>query len=136
VQDEFDLEAPPVEEQRNGVYSVDGGIRVDYLEEVLGMQLPDEGFPTLGGRVFEQLQRRPKVGDEVRLGDFDARVLEVDGMRISRVLLTRVAGESDQEGEYGEPSRGAGEAGSDPDDRAANGRGAEDQPANGRFTGR
>jgi CBS domain containing-hemolysin-like protein len=90
VQDEFDLEAPPIEEQPDGSYSVDGSVRVDYLDESLGMQLPEEGFPTLGGRVFEQLQRRPHVGDEVRVGEFKARVTEVDGMRISRVLLTRV----------------------------------------------
>jgi len=88
VQDEFDLEAPLVEKQDDGSYSVDGGARIDVLEEMLGLELPEEGFPTLGGRVFEQLQRRPRVGDEVRLGNFMARVLEVDGMRICRVLLT------------------------------------------------
>jgi CBS domain containing-hemolysin-like protein len=90
VQDEFDLEAPPIEPQADRSYSVDGSTRVDYLEEALGMELPEEGFPTLGGRVFEQLQRRPRVGDEVRIGDFLARVTEVDGMRICRVLLTKV----------------------------------------------
>lgn len=90
VQDEFDLEAPPVESLEDGGYSVDGGARIDVLEEKLGLQLPEEGFPTLGGRVFEQLQRRPQVGDEVQLGNFKARVLEVDGMRICRVLLTPI----------------------------------------------
>jgi magnesium and cobalt exporter, CNNM family len=90
VQDEFDLEAPPIEPQGDGSFSVDGGARVDYLEEELGLELPEEGFPTLGGRVFEQLQRRPQVGDEVRIGDFSARVTEVDGMRIGRVLLTKI----------------------------------------------
>ncbi len=90
VQDEFDLEGPPIERQSNGSYSVDGSTRVDDLEEALGMKIPEEGFPTLGGRVFEQLQRRPRVGDEVQVGDFLAEVTEVDGMRISRVLLTRL----------------------------------------------
>ena len=36
VQDEFDLEAPPVEPQRDGSYSVDGSARVDYLEDDSG----------------------------------------------------------------------------------------------------
>ncbi len=40
--------------------------------------------------MFEQLQRRPREGDEVQVGDYHARVTEVDGMRISRVLLTRL----------------------------------------------
>ncbi len=106
VQDEFDLEAPPVEEQLDGSWSVDGGARIDYLEETLGMQLLEEGFPTLGGRVFEQLQRRPRVGDEVRVGDFLAKVTEVDGMRIGRVLLTKIEREQagGDEAERAEPT--------------------------------
>lgn len=99
VQDEFDPEAPLVEDRGNGVYSVDGGARIDYLEGFIGLQVPDEGFPTLGGRVFEQLQRRPRVDDEAVVGNFHARVLEVDGMRISRVLLTRLSAESGDEQE-------------------------------------
>lgn len=87
VQDEFDREAPLVEEHPQGGWSVDGGARIEYLEEALGYEFPDAGYPTLGGRVFEQLQRRPRVGDEVDIGSFHAHVLEVDGMRISRVLL-------------------------------------------------
>jgi magnesium and cobalt exporter, CNNM family len=99
VQDEFDQEAPLVEDQDNGSYSVDGAARVDYLSEALGLQVPEEGFPTLGGRVFEQLQRRPRVDDEALVGNFHAKVLEVDGMRICRVLLTRLDPETGREAE-------------------------------------
>ena len=70
VQDEFDHEAPLVEELGDGSYSVDGGARIDYLEDVSASRCPSEGFPNLGGRVFEQLQRRPRVGDEVEVGNF------------------------------------------------------------------
>jgi CBS domain containing-hemolysin-like protein len=79
-----------VEKLENGSYSVDGVARVDELGEMIGLRVPEEGFPTLGGRVFEQLQRRPRAGDEAHVGNFHARVLEVDGMRICRVLLTRL----------------------------------------------
>jgi CBS domain containing-hemolysin-like protein len=99
VQDEFDLEGPLVEENGDGSYSVDGGARIDYLADFFGMEFSDEGFPTLGGRVFEQLQRRPQIDDEAIVGDFCARVLDVDGMRISRVLLTpRPCGEGEEGG--------------------------------------
>lgn len=90
VQDEFDHEAPLVEPLPDGTYSVDGGARLEYLEEVLGLNLTDPGFPTLGGRVFEQLQRRPRTGDEVVLGNYQARILEVDGMRVARVLMSPI----------------------------------------------
>ena len=91
VQDEFDHEAPLVEELSEGLYSVDGAARLDYLEEAIDLRVPDEGFPNLGGRVFEQLQRRPRVGDEAQVGNFEARILEVEGMRITRVLMTAAA---------------------------------------------
>ncbi len=100
MQDEFDQEAPVVQEVGGGSYSVDGAARVDELEDTLDLLLPEEGFPTLGGRVFEKLQRRPRVGDEVRLGDYLARVTEVDGMRICRVLMTHAElSENDVEAE-------------------------------------
>jgi len=97
MQDEFDSEGPLIVPQAEGGYSIDGAARVDELEEALGLDVPEEGFPTLGGRVFEQLQRRPRVGDEARLGNYQARVLEVDGMRICRVLLTHID-ESEEDG--------------------------------------
>ena len=108
VQDEFDHEAPLVEELSEGSYSVDGAARLDYLEEALGLRVPDEGFPTLGGRVFEQLQRRPRVGDEARVGNFEARILEVDGMRITRVLMTFAEPAEAQRDGNGRGDQGAG----------------------------
>ena len=106
VQDEFDLEAPLVEKLENGSFSVDGVARMDELEELIGMEVPEEGFPTLGGRVFEQLQRRPRVGDEADVGNYHARVLEVDGMRICRVLLTRLHAGAEEEGELEDADSG------------------------------
>lgn len=91
VQDEFDHDNPLVEAIEEGGYSVDGSARVEYLEEALGLIVPKAGFPTLGGRVFEQLQRRPRVGDEVLVGNHHARVMEVDGLRITRVHMERLA---------------------------------------------
>lgn len=101
VQDEFDHEAPLVEELSEGSYSVDGSARLDYLQEAIDLWVPDEGFPNLGGRVFEQLQRRPRVGDEARVGNFEARILEVEGMRITRVLMTTAEPTSSNQGEAG-----------------------------------
>jgi CBS domain containing-hemolysin-like protein len=98
VQDEFDHDDPLVEET-DGAYSVDGSARLDFLREVIGLRVTDPGFPTLGGRVFEQLQRRPRKGDEVDVGNFHARVLEVDGLRIARVYMERspICDETDDE---------------------------------------
>jgi CBS domain containing-hemolysin-like protein len=112
MQDEFDQEEPVVQQVGEDTYSVDGAARVDELEDSLYLRVPEEGFPTLGGRVFEQLQRRPRVGDEVQLGNYDARVTEVDGMRICRVLLTRIGQETDTDAEA-EDTQGLGRSADD-----------------------
>ncbi len=65
VQDEFDLEAPLVEDRgRRQLFGRRRRPRRLSWRTSLGLEVPEEGFPTLGGRVFEQLQRRPRVGDE------------------------------------------------------------------------
>jgi hypothetical protein len=54
------------------------------------------------------------VGDEAEIGDFHAQVLEVDGMRISRVLLVRHALEpGEDEGGLEEAGSGEGPGESD-----------------------
>ena len=100
VQDEFDQEAPLVEDRDDGTYSVDGAARVDYLEEALGLRVPEEGFPTLG-RPGVRTAPAPSPAWATKSGwaTSTPEVLEVDGMRICRVLLTRLDLETGEDGE-------------------------------------
>jgi CBS domain containing-hemolysin-like protein len=41
--------------------------------------------------VFNELGRPPLVGDVIRNGHFEFKVLEVDGNRIQKILSTKVA---------------------------------------------
>jgi CBS domain containing-hemolysin-like protein len=53
----------------------------------------DTGYArTLAGLVFDELGRRPREGDEVLLGDVLLQVEQLDGNRITR-LLVRVGGD-------------------------------------------
>ncbi len=84
VQDEFDQDAPIVEPGDDGAGRRQA--RLDYLLETVGLPT-GRGLPHLGRTSVRAAARRPRVGDEVTLGNFSAQVLEVDGMRIARVLL-------------------------------------------------
>ena len=87
VQDEFDSEGPlDGDRGRRQLLGRRGRPGRRTWRSPSAWRCPRKAFPTLGGRVFEQLQRRPRVGDEAVVGNFHARVLEVDGMRICRVL--------------------------------------------------
>lgn len=88
VQDEFDIEANPIE-TRGNVTVVDGLVTLSDVIERFGE--PDGKFisTTLGGYVAERLDRIPVVGDIVPFGDYDLRVEAMDGMRASKVRFRK-----------------------------------------------
>jgi putative hemolysin len=68
VQDEFDNELPLVSSDKEGRIHLRGDLLVTDVNEYLNLSLPAEEADTLGGLVFNQLGRVPKIGDEVKTG--------------------------------------------------------------------
>ena len=60
---------------------------IDDFNETLGTHLDDSEARTLAGLVFNELGRRPREGDEVAAGDVRLRVEQLDGNRITRLLV-------------------------------------------------
>lgn len=88
IRDEFDHdESPAISIDREGML-VDGMMLVDDLCRRLDVELKDSEADTVGGYVTESLGKIGKVGDRFRLGDFDGRVAEMEGRRVSRVYLS------------------------------------------------
>lgn len=70
------------------VFEVDGQMRIDELNEKLGLHLPEaDDYETIAGLILYRLRRIPAVGEEVLLPDYRVRVLEMDGPRISKVQI-------------------------------------------------
>ena len=42
---------------------------------------------TVGGFVIEQMERFPKAGESLKLGELRMKVLEADGLRVEKVLV-------------------------------------------------
>ena len=59
---------------------------LDYFDESTDLE-PD--FNTIAGLVLRLLDRIPKVGDTTHWQHFDLRVVEMDGNRIDKLLVTR-----------------------------------------------
>jgi CBS domain containing-hemolysin-like protein len=88
IVDEHDREDPLVEPLADGRLRIDARLGVDDLNELLGLELPEEGWDTLGGLVFATLGRLPRTGERIEL---EGTVLEVEalqGRRIASVLVT------------------------------------------------
>lgn len=63
--------------------------RVD-VAKLIGVELPDGEFDTLGGFIMARLGRVPRVGDRVVLGDFAFTVDAMDARRVEAVRVRRL----------------------------------------------
>jgi CBS domain containing-hemolysin-like protein len=87
IVDEYDDEEPLVTLLDEGGYLIDGRMGVDELEELLGVELPDDEWDTVGGLLLGLAGRVPKEGESF---DYDAHVFtaeRVQGRRVARVRL-------------------------------------------------
>jgi CBS domain containing-hemolysin-like protein len=90
IQDEFDREAPKVEETADGLV-VDGLTVLDDVWEKLDVEVEASAeVSTIGGLVAEKLGRIPRTGDRVSTNGYELRVLEMKGRRVSKVLVARL----------------------------------------------
>jgi CBS domain containing-hemolysin-like protein len=85
--DEFDDESAEVEALPDGAYRVDGRANVSDVNELLGVELPDEEWDTVAGFVFGTLEHVPEPGEEVEFNGWKFVVEQVEGRRIRSVLV-------------------------------------------------
>jgi CBS domain containing-hemolysin-like protein len=87
VQDEFDAEAEPIAWLADGRVAVRGDVLVEHANSSLGLELPEAGADTMGGLVFETLDRLPEVGDRVKIAGAELAVAAIRGRSIERLVL-------------------------------------------------
>lgn len=100
IVDEYDVEEPLVERQRDGTLRVDARISIDELNDLAAMDLPEGDWDTVGGLVFDRFGRVPSVGDTCDVNGYNLRVERLQGRRITRVRIQKmVVAELDPVGE-------------------------------------
>ena len=86
---------PLVVERDDGSLLVDGGLPVEELRELLGGgALPDEDehdFHTAAGMLIAHFGRIPRVGEHFDWKGWRIEVVDLDGPRIDKLLLQRIA---------------------------------------------
>ena len=90
IYDEFD-EAPTPELIKIDDYTLNVSSQMDIedINEKYDLDIPNEDFQTIGGHVFGLLGREPEVGDKVEDRNLSFEVIELDGIRISRVIMKK-----------------------------------------------
>lgn len=90
--DESELD-PDVVQREDGSWLVDGGLSIKRLKTVIGMNayFPGEtnnSYNTVGGFILYQLEKIPRVADNFAYGDWYFEVVDIDGIRIDKVLIS------------------------------------------------
>ncbi len=107
--DEFDPdEEPDVVRVDGRRWLVDGRMSIDDLADQLGLELPEGGYVTLGGYLFDAFGHIPDEGETLDLGDWQLRVSEMDKRRIAKVVVKRTG-----QGHVGADGGGPGDRGTD-----------------------
>lgn len=72
-------------------YQVDGGMRVDEANEYLDLAIPEGEYETIAGFILSRLGHIPREGEHVHHGSAMLEVIEMRGVKIEQVKVTRVA---------------------------------------------
>ncbi|GAI99738.1 unnamed protein product, partial [marine sediment metagenome] len=102
IEDEYDEENHEqwIKRLTPASLEVDGRVRIDEINELLGTRLPeDEDYDTIGGFAMATLARVPSVGESFRSGPLMIEVLQGDDRRVKRLLLELA--ENEQVGQSG-----------------------------------
>ena len=80
---------PSCVERADGSYLVAGWMPVDEFAERVGVPLPPErDYDTVAGLILERMGRLPALGETLDYGGFRLEVVDLDGLRIDKVLVS------------------------------------------------
>ncbi len=76
--------------REDGSFLVSGWMQADEFEERIGVPVPkDAKYETVAGYVLAELNHLPVVGETFERGPWRFEVMDLDGRRIDKVLVTR-----------------------------------------------
>ncbi|MGA7097137.1 MAG: hemolysin family protein [Acidimicrobiia bacterium] len=90
IADETDDDETFLTVRRDGGWDVDARLAVSELEDVTGIELPDEEWDTVGGLVLGIAERVPDEGEQFSVGPLSLTVTRMQGRRVAEVTVSLV----------------------------------------------
>ncbi|WP_320109580.1 hemolysin family protein [Bosea sp. NBC_00550] len=88
---EEEEDEPAIVTRADGSYLVAGWMQVDEFSHELGIQMPrDADFQTVAGFVLAEMNHLPNVGETFDKGHWRFEVVDLDGRRIDKILVSRI----------------------------------------------
>ncbi len=70
-------------------FQIDGSMRIEEVNEEMGLELPEGEYETVAGFVLDLLGRIPKPGEQLRYKGLKLVITEMRGVKIEKILLTK-----------------------------------------------
>ena len=78
-------------ERNDGSWLISGAMPADEMADLLGLTLPENGgYQTAAGFVLAHLRHLPATGESIEAQGWRFEVVDLDGRRIDKLLVTRV----------------------------------------------
>jgi CBS domain containing-hemolysin-like protein len=93
IQDEYEPqdEKPEFRKLEDGSYEVEARMRVDDVNDELGLDWPeDEDYDTVGGFVFSTIGHVPEQGESFDFQDCRVTVIDVERTRVNQVRIEKI----------------------------------------------
>ena len=87
IQDEFDNETEELLKISDDVYLCDARVNLEWLNEQLGVELPNDDFDTLGGLVFHLFGKIPVRYEKLSYQNIDFIIQNMEGHKIDTIKI-------------------------------------------------
>ncbi|OOM07248.1 hemolysin family protein [Clostridium saccharobutylicum] len=89
IRDEFDEETEEIKKTKDGNYIVDGKVNIEYINELLDIEIEMEHIDTIGGWIYSKLKSYPQVNDKINYKEYEFIILKCDSKRINKILIIK-----------------------------------------------
>ena len=87
IYDEFDKHERMYWQISDRSFIIDARMRIDDINEILKLHLPDGSYETLGGLILEHMEKIPKAGEEIIIQNLRCIVAKANDKKIDRVKI-------------------------------------------------
>jgi putative hemolysin len=90
---------PPCVERDDGSWLVSGSANADVLADRIGVNMPDDrDYSTVAGFALSVLKRIPETGEVFKFDGYRFEVVDMDGRKIDKLLVSRPKRRRSEEG--------------------------------------